>query len=69
MAETQQKVRTMVIQQQQNNKNKKKNNNNIKVKEITVMPLYLLIQYPWFQLYAVYHGPKRNWKIKEINVS
>jgi len=32
-------------------------------------PLYLRIQYPWFQLSAVYHGPKKIWKIREINGS
>jgi hypothetical protein len=34
---------------------------------ITVMPPYPLIQYPHFQLSAVYRGLKKNLKIKEIN--
>jgi hypothetical protein len=32
----------------------------------TVVPSYQLIQHPRFQLPAVYRGPKKNWKIKEI---
>jgi hypothetical protein len=35
----------------------------------TVVPPYPLIQYPWFQLSAVYQGLKKNWKLKEINGS
>jgi hypothetical protein len=31
----------------------------------TVVPPYPLIQYPRFQLSAVYRGPKKKWKIKE----
>jgi hypothetical protein len=34
----------------------------------TVVPPYLLIQYPQFQLYMVNCGPK-SVKIKEINIS
>jgi hypothetical protein len=30
---------------------------------------YPRIQYPQFQLSAVYHSPKKIWKIKELNVS
>jgi hypothetical protein len=30
----------------------------------TVVPSYPLIQYPRFQLYAVYRCPKKNWKFK-----
>jgi hypothetical protein len=36
---------------------------------IKVVRLYLLIQYLWFQLPAVYRGPKQNWKIEETNGS
>jgi hypothetical protein len=35
----------------------------------TGVPPYSLIQYPQFQLSAVYRGPKINLKIKEINGS
>jgi hypothetical protein len=35
----------------------------------TIVPPYLLIQYLWFRLSMVYHGQKKNWKIKEINCS
>jgi hypothetical protein len=31
------------------------------------MPPYLLNQYSLFQLSTVYHGPKKNLEIKEIN--
>jgi hypothetical protein len=42
---------------------------NTRDNENTGMPLYRLIQYPRFQLYAVYRGPKKKLKIKEIKGS
>lgn len=40
-----------------------------KIKCNTGWPLYPRIQYPWFQLSAVYRAWKKIWKINEIKGS
>jgi hypothetical protein len=41
----------------------------VAIKHYTGVPLYLVIQYLRFQLFAVHGSLKRNWKVKEINGS
>jgi hypothetical protein len=36
-----------------------------RIKQNTVMPLYPLIQYPWFQLSAFHCGKKKKIKLKK----
>jgi hypothetical protein len=37
----------------------------ILLEQLYVMAPYALIQYPQFQLTAIYHGPKSYWKSKK----